>query len=656
MNGGPQREPARRNGHSRRAWPELLCLALLFMSFLGFVRRHSSDVPGGSDSWGYVSEAVRLSQGHFYEREQVLSPFGLPEDAGRTHPLGYVEKGREGTVPTYPFGYPLLMAGAIKLFGLEAAFWVTPVLAAGALLLTYWLGRAALGRAGGAMAAVLLAVLPNFLWGAFQPLSDVPAAFFCTLTLVALLAMPAGPTADLLLGASLGSGIWVRPNMGLLVGLAGLWLVARGEWRRLARVAMTVAPFLLVEALINAHLFGAPWRTGYGELHLGGPLAETLARGGRHLLRLNDQQAGLGLLLLALALIWNRIPAARRFLLAGVFVAFLGFFAAYRIDDAWWYFRFLVPAMPAVTVLEAGFLMRFTGPGRASRLRAWAVTLAVCAIAVGSFRYTKEKRVFTLAEVERKYPRVAALVSRTMERPALVLAMQHSGSLRFYAGIQSARYDLGSPQELKDTLSQVSRAGGHLYLVAEDWELRQIRGSDRAFLVEGALELGFVEPSHVTLFRLRTPEAPGQGPGAPGSLAANGSPVSGALPGECRHSEHLVALPRKSRPPKVSSRGAKRRGIWVGEHVPPSQIPRPACGRTRDDIFRDLSWSRVCQRHMEILSGSCVRLRAVVRFLASSGQVGAGRHVALLCSESACNDDRQEGVVYENRHVVPTRG
>jgi hypothetical protein len=571
---------------------------LAFLTCLAVARHFSTDVAGGSDSWGYVSEAVRLSQGHFYEREQVLSPFGVPEDAGRTHPLGYVEKGREGTVPTYPFGYPLLMAGATKLFGLEAAFWVTPVLAAGMLLLTYWLGRAALGRAGGAVAAVLLAVLPNFLWGAFQPLSDVPAAFFCTLTLVAFLAMPARPTADLLLGASLGFGIWVRPNMGLLVGLAGLWLVARGEWRRLVRVAMAVAPFLLVEALINAHLFGAPWRTGYGELPLGGPLAETLARGGRHLLRLNEQQAGLGLLLLALALIWSRIPAAPRFLLAGVFVAFLCFFAAYRIDDAWWYFRFLLPAVPAVAVLEAGFLIRLTGAGRLRTVRVAAVVVMTLVVVRGSLRFAGKRDVFALAESERKYPSVAALVSRTLERPALVLAMQHSGSLRFYAGIRTARYDLGSPQEIRDTLSQVSRAGGHLYLVVDDWELRQIHGSDRAFLVEGALELGFVEPSHVTLFRLRTAEAPGQGPGAPGNLAANGSPVSRALPGERLPCADLVAS----------------------------------------------------------LSGGCVRLRAVVGFLTSFRHVGAGRLGARSCSKPARDEVCQAGVVHEHRHVVPAGG
>jgi len=513
-------EPTGRDRARRRARVEVLLLALGFFAYLGMARHFSSDVPGGSDWWGYVSEAVRLSHGRFYEREQVLSPFGLPEDASLTHPLAYIDKGSEGTVPTYPFGYPLLMALAIRLLGLQAAFWVTPLLAAGAVLLTYWLGRTLLGRAGGAVAALLLGVLPNFLLGSFQPLGDVPATFFGALALVALLAMPAGLPADVLLGAALGLGVWVRPNLGLLIGVVGLWLVWRREWRRLLRVALTVAPFLLIEALVNWNLFGAPWRTGYGQLALGGPLIEALARGGRHLLRLSVQQAGVGLLLFGLALLWNRLDAPRRFLLAGVFVAFLCFFAAYRIDDAWWYFRFLLPAMPAVAVLEAGFLVHLAGPGRLRRLRTVAVALATCALALGSLRYAEKKGVFSAKVGEQKYPRVAAFVADQVEQPALVLAMQHSGSIRFYTDLTTARYDLGTPEKLADVLSRVARAGGNMYLVVEDWEIDDIVSRGRGFLLAGAALLGDVKPGNVALYRLN-----------PANLAesfARGGPGSGA--------------------------------------------------------------------------------------------------------------------------------
>jgi 4-amino-4-deoxy-L-arabinose transferase-like glycosyltransferase len=496
---------------------EVLLLALVFFAYLGMVRHFSSDVPGGSDSWGYVSEAMRLGHGRFYEPERVLSRFGLPEDPSLTHPLAYLEKGPDGTVPTYPFGYPLLMAMAIRLLGLQAAFWVTPLLAAGAVLLTYWLGRAFLGPAGGVVAAVLVGVFPNFLSGAFQPMSDVPAAFFGALTLVALLAMPAGIPADVTLGAALGFGVWVRPNLGLLIGVVGLWLVWRREWRRLVRVALAVAPFLLVEVLVNWHLFGAPWRSGYGELPLGGPLAEILARGARHLLGLNVQQAGVGLLLFVVALIWNRLDGARRLLLAGVFGAFLCFFAAYRIDDAWWYFRFLVPAMPAVAILEAGFLMHLTGPGRLQRSRVVAVALATCALAFGSLRYAERKWVFSAWEGEQRYPRVAAFVAGQVKQPALVLAMQHSGSIRFYTDLTTARYDLGTPEKLADTLTRVAQAGGNLYLVVDDGEIDDINAHGRSFLLAGADLLGVVTPGHISLFRLKPAKrAEGLPRGGPG--------------------------------------------------------------------------------------------------------------------------------------------
>jgi hypothetical protein len=493
----------------------------VFLAYLGMVRHFSSDVPGGSDWWGYVSQAVRLSQGHFYERERVLSQFGLPEDAGLTFPLAYIPKGPEGTVPTYPFGYPLLMAVAIKLLGLQAAFWVTPLLAASAVLLTYWLGRALLGRAGGVIAAVFLGVLASFFLGAFQPWSDVPATFFVALALVALLAVRPGVWADMLLGAALGFGVWVRPNLGLVIGVVGVWLIARREWRRLARVALAVAPFLLIVALVNWNLFGAPWKTGYGHLALGGPLMDALARGGRHLLRLNFQQGGVGLLLFALALVWNRLALAQRLLLAGVFTALLLFFAAYRWDNAWWYFRFLLPAMPAVVVLEAGFLVRLTDPGRLRRLRAVAVTIAACAVAFGSLRYANAKGVFIAKEGEQHYPRTAAFVASEARLPALVLAMQHSGSLRYYTKLPIGRYDLGSPERLADTLVQVARAGGNVYLAADAWEVQRIANRGRGFLLAGAERKG--GPGDLSLFRLnpdRIAERVRRGSGAPGASPA----------------------------------------------------------------------------------------------------------------------------------------
>jgi hypothetical protein len=123
-------------GSGHRPWIEAFCLGIAFCGLFFFLRQYTADVAGFADTYGYVSEAVRLSQGRLYEPEQVYSGFGLPEEAERSHPLGYIEKGSQGTVPIYPFGYPLIMAAFIKPFGLQGAFWVTPFLAAGTVLLT----------------------------------------------------------------------------------------------------------------------------------------------------------------------------------------------------------------------------------------------------------------------------------------------------------------------------------------------------------------------------------------------------------------------------------------------------------------------------------------------------------------------------------------
>jgi hypothetical protein len=541
-------------GRRRRPWLEPLLLALVFLGYLGMARHFSSDVPGGSDSFGYVSQAVRLSQGHFYEGEHVLSRFGLPEDARLTHVLGYIERGTKGTVPAYPFGYPLLMAVAIRLAGLQAAFWVTPLLAAGALLLTYRLGRALLGHAGGAAAALLLGVLPNFLSGAFVPMSDVPAAFFVALALVALLARNPGVSTDVVLGVALGFGVWVRPNLGLLTVVVGAWLLWRGEWRRLLRVALAAAPFPAIQALLSWHFFGAPWRSGYGDLPLGGTLAEALARGGRHLLRLNVQQAGVGLVLFVLALLFNRLGLSRRGLLGGVFAAFLCFFAFYRIDDAWWYFRFLLPAMPAVVILEAGLLVRLSARGRLQRVRIAAVALATCALAFGSLSYALTKSVFSVREAEQKYPRVAAFVAARVEQPAIVIAMQHSGSIRFYSDLPTARYDLRSREELADKLSRVAHAGGKLYLVVDDWEIDDLHARGRSFLLAGAELLGYVTPGHVALYRLdtaRLAEGPARVTEGDWSKVADGVFEGGWTRGDRQwwlRGTGLVRLPGDARP------------------------------------------------------------------------------------------------------------
>jgi hypothetical protein len=496
-------------GTGHRRWIEPLCLILVFWSIFFFIHRNTADVAGFADTYGYVSEAVRLSQGHFYEPEQVYSFFGLPEEAEKTHPLGYTEKGSQGTVPTYPFGYPLMMAAFIKVFGLQGAYWVTPLLAAGTILLTYWLGRAYLGRLGGVIAAGFVLFLPNFLHSSFFPMSDVPATFFSALALVFLLVLRPSRLADLLLGASLGVGIWVRPNLVLLALPVAAWFIIRKEWPRLLRFGLMVFPFILANGLLNGYLYGSVWTTGYGNPPIGDTLSNTLDRGIRHLMRLKDQQAGFGIFLLLMGLLFGRLSLAGRLLLVGIFTVFLVFFSAYRWDDAWWYFRFLLPTMPAVAVLEASFLMQFISTGKK---RKWDTTLILLVFFVfswASINFSNQHFVFNDRISETKYPKAASMVLRNIKYPALIFAMLYSGPLRFYANLPTARYDLASVPELTDRIQAVKKAGGHVYLVLDNWEYEKMIKTETGRLLDFARTMDSIsDPDKVWLFDLNVPWEP----------------------------------------------------------------------------------------------------------------------------------------------------
>ena len=495
--------PARRYAHVNRAFlleASLLIVAAAILLFL--LRIYPDDTAGGADSYGYVSEALRLNAGHLTEAEHVLTPFGIPENSAITHPLGYAPKGQIDTVPTYPFGYPLLMLLADRVAGFRAMFWVTPILGCLTALVSYLLGRIHLGRTGGAITALFVVALPNYTMFSIVPMSDVPATFFAALALVALLYPRPRKWTALLLGAAEGFGIWIRPNLALIVIPTFAWLLWRREWQRLFLSALSLLPFLVVEAILNQHLYGNPWTTGYGEPPFSHDLIDAGQRCLRYLERLNAQQAGIGLFLVGLGFALGQLPTRLRVLFGGFAGLMLIFFSFYPIDDAWWYGRFLLPGLPAIAVVEASAVVRLLGLISLRWFRNTCLAIGLALFGWTAIAYSISHLVFDLGQGEYNYQAAAHLAAREVRQPALVLAMQHSGTLRLYGGLDSMRYDLAPMPRLLGILQQVSRAGGHVYLLADDWEVKQLASSDRAILLAGAADLGHTQPAHTTLFQL----------------------------------------------------------------------------------------------------------------------------------------------------------
>jgi hypothetical protein len=107
--------------------------------------------------------------------------------------------------------------------------------------------------------------------------------------------------------------------------------------------------------------------------------------------------------------------------------------------------------------------------------------MLILAIAAWSLSTASSLGVFRMWEGERKYPRVGVFVRDRLPKSALVLAAQHSGSVRYYSHRPTLRWDLLDQGSLDRALTSMRNAGYDPFLVVDDGEdeafLRRFRGS-----------------------------------------------------------------------------------------------------------------------------------------------------------------------------------
>ena len=119
---------------------------------------------GGSDHFGYVSQAYLWSQGSVIVSIPPLDLPGVPDADRVLMASGYTVGPEPHTqVPAYPPGLPLLMAGALLVFGTWGPFLIVPLAVAAAILGTFALGRRVDSTRTGLTAAALLTCSPAFI-------------------------------------------------------------------------------------------------------------------------------------------------------------------------------------------------------------------------------------------------------------------------------------------------------------------------------------------------------------------------------------------------------------------------------------------------------------------------------------------------------------
>ena len=450
---------------------------------------YSSTVAGGSDSYGYVSQADLWLAGSLKVDVPWADAVPWPNRRSTFVPLGYgpVEAhGATAMVPTYPPGLPIIMAGAKALLGQEALYWVVPISGGVLVLATFGIGLRLGAPTAGLLGAWLVATSPAFLYVLVLPMSDVPAAAAWA---AAFCFLPGGTrAAALAAGLASGVAILIRPNLVVLAGPFGAWYClraigdakARREWLvRLATYVLGLLPALLVIAAVNQYLYGSPASSGYRNSGSLFALDHVVPNIRNYVSWLVQSQTpavlvGVAALFLPIRRIWPGLPHRGLLAVIAMFVVALwGQYAAYLVFDAWWYLRFLLPAWPFIMIGVAAVGLSFAGPTR-QWLRA-VVVGAVVALGASALYNAVSDAPFTMWRGERRYVGVARMVQERLPEKSVLFAMQHSGSLRYYTGRLVARYDSMEHDWMDRAVAWFSGQGLRVFLVIDEAELPDVK-------------------------------------------------------------------------------------------------------------------------------------------------------------------------------------
>jgi hypothetical protein len=441
--------------------PAIVAVAAAVLVF-GIVR--GIDTAAGADSYGYISQADLWLRGDLRIEQPFVAKIAVPYADWAFAPLGYRPAPGTGhaIVPTYSPGLPMLMAAFKRVAGPRGPYYVVPILGAITVWLCYLLGRRAGSPLIGAAAATILASSPAFLFQLLWPMSDIPAAAFWTAALVC--ALTPRRFASIASGLCASVAIAIRPNLAPLAAIlfVFLFLTNRG-WRAFA---LAVLPSFCLVALVNAYLYGSPLLSGYGELGTlyaigNGPI--NVKRYGGWLLM--TQTPLVALAVVALATPPRLINGFLAAFAAGTFLTYV----FYSPFDDWWYLRFLLPALPPLLVLMASGCWWLLA--RTPRL-VQAIVVACGLILLVSYQlhFFTSRGALLLREGERRYQTVGRSLASSTPPNAVFISMQHSGSLRYYSGRLTMRYDW-VPADWLDRAIAILRAQGYRpYILLDDWE------------------------------------------------------------------------------------------------------------------------------------------------------------------------------------------
>ena len=461
----------------RRAWAAAAAIAAAAVA-IGLA--WGTFVAGGSDSYCYLNQAELFARGDVADAEPLSADPAWPGNPWSFVPAGHMPLGAGDTlrlVPICPPGYPLMLAAARVTFGRIAMFWVTPLMGGLAVWLVYLLGSRLAGPGAGLLGAVLAAASPTLLFQIVQPMNDVPAAAMWCAALVAAGHPRWTETRRALAGGALtGLALSIRPNLLPLAGIVAFGAAAIADDRPLgARVRVLILfglaaiPGGAVVLLLQHAMYGSPFKSGYGDLSLLFSSTNVLPNLQRYPRWLIETHTVLIAAALGAPLVLQTREARRQatWLLAFA-AATLLCYLPYVVFDAWWYTRFLLPAiLPVLAMTAAAVVTIVRRLPHAARAPVFCAVVFACALIEVSTAVRRD--AFRMRDLEWRYRSAGEFVA-TLPANAALITVHQSGSVRFYARRSALLWADIEPARLGDALAVLRRHGRKPYLLFEGWE------------------------------------------------------------------------------------------------------------------------------------------------------------------------------------------
>jgi 4-amino-4-deoxy-L-arabinose transferase-like glycosyltransferase len=315
-------------------------------------------------------------------------------------------------------------------------------------------------------------------------MSDVPVAAWWTLAFAALLRP--GWKAALAAGLAGSAAILTRPNLVHLAAAPGallLWYAARerpllgAAWTRLLSFVAGVVPGCIAVAVINYWLYDSPLMSGYGDLDQYYSRSNIPVNARLYPRWILQTETALILLAFVAPLV------ARQRLRSGetgrsvgwmwiaLVLATIGSLLPYLIFDHWFYLRLVLSVFPVLLVLMVFVFTKAASP-LASALQTLVMVVIVGALTWRGAEMAYRNGAFVFREGERKSQAMGEYVARALPANAALISMQHSGTMRYYSGRLTVRWDfIASASELEPILDTLRNMGYRPYILLEYWEV-----------------------------------------------------------------------------------------------------------------------------------------------------------------------------------------